>query len=185
MQHFYQNIQGWFMYQEIYSIAVKSAPEKAYFVEVGSWRGCSTAYLAVEIINSGKQIRLDCVDTWRGSLDELVHQTDPAVVNDTLYDEFLNNMAPVRDVIHPVRKTSMEAVRDYADNTLDFVLIDGSHAYEDVCDDITEWLKKLKPGSMIAGDDYEWEGVKKAVNELLPGFTHFPAIGCWAYFKPE
>ncbi|CAB4129125.1 Methyltransferase domain containing protein [uncultured Caudovirales phage] len=184
MEHFYQNIQGWFIYNEIYDIAVQTAQEGAHFVEVGSWRGCSTAYMAVNIVNSGKKIQFDAVDTWRGSLDEEVHQKDPSVINDTLYDEFLANMAPVKDVVNPVRMTSMEAVKLYEDNSLDFVLIDGSHAYEDVRDDITRWMDKLKPGAMIAGDDYEWPGVKQAVNELLPGFTHFPQIGCWAYFKP-
>ncbi|HET8688299.1 MAG TPA: class I SAM-dependent methyltransferase [Methanosarcina sp.] len=184
MNHFYQNIQGWFIYQEIYDIAVQTANDGAHFVEVGSWRGRSTAYLAVNIHNSGKEIRLDCVDTWKGSLDEEVHQNDPAVINDTLYQEFLTNMKPVIHVVRPVRMTSMEAVKTYKDNSLDFVLIDGSHAYQDVKDDITEWLKKLKPGAMLAGDDYEWPGVKQAVNELLPGFTHFEQIGCWAYFKP-
>jgi len=181
MDHFYQNIQGWFIYQPIYSTAVAIYPSGSHFVEVGSWRGRSTAYLAVEIINSGKNIRLDCVDTWRGSLDEEVHQTDPSVINDTLYDEFLANLAPVRDIINPVRKTSMEAVQDYADASLDFVLIDGSHAYQDVHNDITHWLKKLKPGGMLAGDDYAWPGVKQAVTELLPQAEIFHDIGCWIY----
>ena len=37
------------------------------FVEVGSWKGKSAAYMAVEIINSKKKITLDCIDTWEGS----------------------------------------------------------------------------------------------------------------------
>lgn len=184
MDHFFHNIQGWFIYNEIYDIAVATAQSGAHFVEVGSWRGRSTAYMSVNIANSGKQIKFDCVDTWRGSLDEEVHQQDPSVVNDTLYAEFLANMAPVQHIVNPVRMTSMEAVKLYDDNSLDFVLIDGSHAYADVHNDITHWLAKLKPGAMIAGDDYEWPGVKQAVNELLPGFVHFEQTGCWAYFKP-
>jgi predicted O-methyltransferase YrrM len=184
MEHFYQDIQGWFIYNEIYDIAVNTAKDGDHFVEVGSWRGRSTAYLAVSIVNSGKQIKFDAVDTWRGSLDEEVHQQDPSVINDTLYDEFLANMEPVKDIVNPIRLTSVEAVELYEDNSLDFVLIDGSHKYEDVVADITRWMAKLKPGAMIAGDDYEWPGVKQAVNELLPNFTHFEQIGCWVYFKP-
>jgi len=184
MEHFYHNIQGWFIYQEIYDIAVQTAKDRDHFVEVGSWRGRSTAYMAVNILNSGKQIQFDAIDTWRGSLDEEVHQQDPSVVNDTLYNEFLTNIEPVKHLVNPIRMTSMEAVELYADNSLDFVLIDGSHAYEDVHADITRWMAKLKPGALIAGDDYEWPGVKQAVNELLPDFTHFEQIGCWAYFKP-
>lgn len=185
MEHFFQNIQGWFIYNEIYDIAVQTAQDGAHFVEVGSWRGRSTAYMAVTIANSGKQIKFDAVDTWKGSLDEEVHQNDPSVINDTLYDEFLANMEPVKNIVNPIRMASMDAVKLYEDNSLDFVLIDGSHEYELVKQDLTEWLKKLKPGAMLAGDDYEWPGVKQAVNELLPGFTHMPIIGCWAYFKPE
>jgi predicted O-methyltransferase YrrM len=93
-------------------------------------------------------------------------------------------MEPVKDIVNPVRMTSEEAVKLYEDNTLDFVLIDGSHEYELVKKDLINWLAKLKPGAMLAGDDYEWPGVKQAVNELLPGFTHMPVIGCWVYFKP-
>lgn len=185
MDHFYRNIQGWFNYESIYDMAVATAPETAHFVEVGSWRGCSTAYLAVTIINSGKDIHVDCVDTWRGSFDEDVHQNDPAVIADTLYDEFLTNMIPVQGIITPVRMLSSEAVKLYKDNSLDFVLIDGGHDYKTVHTDITEWLKKLKPGAILAGDDYVWEGVKKAVDELLPTADIIPHIGCWIYKKEE
>lgn len=183
MEHFYQNIQGWFNYEDIYDTAVQMADQKAHFVEIGSWRGKSTCYLGVVIANSGKDIQLDCVDTWKGSLTEDVHQNDPAVINDTLYDEFLENVKPF-PFVKPIRATSMEAAAQYADESLDFVLIDGSHEYEDVIDDITEWLKKVKPGCMLAGDDYEWPGVKRAVTELLPTAEVIHGPGLWIYMKP-
>lgn len=182
MEHFYQNIQGWFNYEPIYDTAVQLAPESAHFVEIGSWRGKSTCYLGVIIANSGKQIQLDCVDTWRGSNEE-AHQYDPAVLNDTLYDEFVENTKPF-GFIRPVRMTSMEAVKMYMDNSLDFVLVDGSHEYQDVVDDINEWLTKVKPGAMLAGDDYAWPGVKKAVDELLPTADIIDHLGLWVYVKP-
>jgi hypothetical protein len=182
MEHFYQNIQGWFNYESIYDTAVNLAPETAHFVEIGSWRGKSSCYLGVQIVNSGKQIQLDCVDTWRGSNEE-AHVNDPAVINDTLYDEFVNNVKPF-PFIKPVRMTSMEAVMLYADDSLDFVLVDGSHEYQDVIDDITQWLKKVRPGAMIAGDDYAWPGVRQAVNELLPEADIIDHLGLWVYVKP-
>lgn len=183
MNHYYMNIQGWFNYESVYDRAIQLAPDGAHFVEVGSWRGRSTAYLGVAIKNSGKNIRVDAVDTWRGSPTEQVHQLDPAVINDTLYAEFITNIEPIRDIITPVRHSSIAAVKQYADNSLDFVLIDGSHEYQDVVDDITEWLKKVKPGSMLAGDDYEWPGVKQAVNELLPQAEIIHGPGLWIYIK--
>lgn len=179
MNHFYHEIQGWFIYQPIYDHAVNQARDGAHFVEIGSWRGRSTAYMAVSIINSGKKIQFDCVDTWRGSLDEEVHQNDPAVINDTLYQEFLSNMAPVRQVINPVRMTSQEAVTQYADGSLDLVLIDAGHSYADVSADIRAWLPKVRSGGVLAGDDYEWPGVKQAVTELIPRAQIMKNIGCW------
>jgi predicted O-methyltransferase YrrM len=185
MNHYYQTIQGWFNYESLYDTAIKLCGPTGHFVEVGSWRGKSSCYLGVTIRNSGKNIRVDCVDTWRGSLAEEVHQTDPAVLNDTLYQEFLSNIEPLKDILHPVRATSVEASKLYQNASLDFILIDGSHEYEDVIDDINCWLPKLKPGCLIAGDDYEWPGVKRAVHELLPDFDHIPVLGLWVYRKPE
>lgn len=53
-----------------------------------------------------------------------------------------------------IRKTSMEAVNDFADESLDFVFIDGNHAYEYVVEDIAKWSKKVRKGGIVAGHDY-------------------------------
>ena len=66
MRHFYQSIQGWFNYEPLYTKVVKELPDNAHIVEVGAWKGCSTAFLAVELINSDKQFKLDVVDLWTG-----------------------------------------------------------------------------------------------------------------------
>ena len=186
MEHFYDNIQGWFIYTALYDAVPTMFEDGAHFVEVGSWRGRSTAYLAVNIANSGKNIKLDAVDTWRGSLDEEVHQKDPSVVTDTLYDEFLANMVPVKHIVNPVRMDSKEAVNLYKDNSLDFVMIDAGHDYESVKTDIENFLKKVRPGGMIAGDDHSiyFPGVQRAVGELLPEAHVFDNIGIWTYIKP-
>ena len=36
-------------------------------MEVGSFLGKSAVFMAVEIINSGKRIKFDCIDHWKGS----------------------------------------------------------------------------------------------------------------------
>lgn len=166
MQHFYQNIQGWFGFQDLYQEQVDRVQTPAHFVEIGAWQGKSTAYMAVAIAQSGKQIKFDVVDTWQGSLE---HQDDAIVKEQRLYDVFLNNIEPVKHIVNPQRMTSMEASKLYADHSLDFVFIDASHEYEDVLDDIRHWLPKVKPGGMLGGDDYNWPGVNRAVKELLPG----------------
>src|SRR5260370_19381016 len=69
MDHFYERVDGSFSFREIYDKALRDARNGAVFVEIGSWYGRSTAYMAVEIANSGKQIDFYCVDTWTGSAD--------------------------------------------------------------------------------------------------------------------
>ena len=81
MQHFYQNLEGWFDFDDIYSRMVNGCKEPAHFVEVGSWKGKSTAYMAVEIANSHKDIRFDCIDTWNGSEENF---QDMDVINRSL-----------------------------------------------------------------------------------------------------
>lgn len=178
MKHFFQSIQGWFNFDGLYYNAVREFPDNSHFVEVGAWKGKSAAYMAVEILNSGKNIKFDVVDTWAGSKE---HATDPSVTNDTLYDEFIANMKPVEGHYQALRMTSLEAAELYPDNSLDLVLIDASHEYEDVRNDILAWLPKVKPGGILAGDDLPWPGVNRAVKELLPKHTNCGAY--WTFRK--
>jgi predicted O-methyltransferase YrrM len=173
MEHFCQNIQGWCSFYDVYKDAVAHFPSGSHFVEIGTWRGQSAAFMAVEIINSGKQIQFDCVDTWKGGPE---HQEgginfDPAVLDDTLYNEFVNNMKPVEGHYKAVRMDSARAAELYADASLDFVFIDGGHEYETVLADIQAWLPKVKQGGFIGGDDYGHargsEGVQRAVHEVF------------------
>jgi hypothetical protein len=66
MEHFYKktNSENWFGYEDLYSLMVSKFDNGSHFVEVGTWKGMSACFMAVEIINSGKSIKFDCVDTW-------------------------------------------------------------------------------------------------------------------------
>jgi hypothetical protein len=55
---------------------------------------------------------------------------------------------------HFVKKLSLEALDDFADNSLDFVYIDGNHDFLNVTQDIDFWIKKVRVGGIISGDDY-------------------------------
>jgi hypothetical protein len=171
MRHFYSDIPGWFSFSRLYREAVMNAREPARFVEIGVWKGRSTAFLGVEIINSAKNIHLDVVDTFQGS-DEAVHRQDASLHQ--LQEEFCRNVKPIASAIGVVRvQPSTEAARDYDDWSLDFVFIDAAHDYESVKNDIQAWKPKVKRGGILAGHDYhsEWPGVVQAVDELCPTRT--------------
>jgi predicted O-methyltransferase YrrM len=166
MDHFYQDnsIEGWFDFENVYSLAVKEAPQDAHFVEVGVWKGKSVAYMAVEIINSGKNIKFDCVDTW-----EYVPSSSEITQDrfDNLYDIFLENIHPVKDKIGIIKELSWEGAKHFVDNSLDFVFIDAAHDYDSVLKDITAWYPKVKRGGRIGGHDYGWSSVSMAVKEYF------------------
>lgn len=68
----------------------------------------------------------------------------------------------------------MDAVKDFAPSSLDFVYIDGDHFYDRVLEDLTEWSKIVKPGGIISGHDYLTHGhpeigvpVKMAIDKYV------------------
>src|SRR3990167_1818861 len=53
-----------------------------------------------------------------------------------------------------IRKTSMEAVKDFNNGSLDFVYIDGDHRFKYIAEDIYEWIWRVRKGGIISGHDY-------------------------------
>lgn len=183
MEHFYHNIgEDWFTYPELYKQAVHDTAE-GIFVEIGSWKGRSAAFLGVEIFNSGKPIKLYCVDTWKGSSE---HQDMDCIKNDSLFEEFITNTKQLESVITPIRMPSLEAASQFEDNSIDFVFLDASHEYEDIKADIDAWYPKVKPGGLFAGHDYPaWAGVVKAVDEFANEYNKLIHVSeyCWTTSK--
>ena len=171
MEHYAHTVPGWFDQGDMafYKMIVDHAPRLAHFVEVGSYKGRSSSYLAVEIIRSGKSIILDCVDTWLGSPENQrgAPAEDPDVVEGRLLDVFMQNMAPVQGYFNAVQATSEQAARRYANKTLDLVFIDASHDYDSVLADIRMWSPKIKSGGFLAGHDIAHEPVRRAIAATL------------------
>jgi hypothetical protein len=169
MDHFYTKVEGWFNYPDMFAHAVDQAPQKAHFVEIGTWKGQSSAFLAVEIINSGKDIKLDCIDNFTGSVIEPGQMYDRDNQAGKLYDVFVNNMKPVEGHYTAIKGDSAETASLYEDESLDFVFIDASHDYESFKKDLFAWFPKVKIGGMISGHDFAdaYQGIVKAVKDHL------------------
>lgn len=67
-----------------------------------------------------------------------------------------------------VYEKSIEAAKKIANESLDFVYIDGEHSYEAVKQDISAWFPKVKKGGIVGGHDYTsyFPGTMKAVDEF-------------------
>ena len=57
-----------------------------------------------------------------------------------------------------IKKTSMDALEDFPDESLDFVYIDANHSISYIIADIFEWNKKVRKGGCISGHDYQLLG---------------------------
>jgi len=80
----------------------------------------------------------------------------------------INLLTPFGDRCKQIFEPSMEAVKYFLNESLDYIYIDGDHRYEPVCNDLKYWYPKLKIGGVFAGHDYvpDCLGVINAVNEF-------------------
>jgi len=194
LEHYYADNtkfggEQWFNFGRLYHQMVSAAPSDrpSTFVEIGCWKGRSTAYLGVEIINSGKPISLYVVDTFKGSAEHRGFDTSK------LYDTFMANLQPVMKVLGDrfrlYHMTSLEAAARFKKPRFDFVFLDGSHETQDVVDDIKAWLPKVKPGGVLGGDDFKMPAVRIAVEYVLgKGRVQVPhgvLWPHWCYYKPK
>ena len=61
----WKEVSGFFDSDLAYKLAIKSSPEKATFVEIGSWMGRSTSCLGQLSKESEKNIQIYAVDTFQ------------------------------------------------------------------------------------------------------------------------
>ncbi len=143
-------------------------------VEVGTAQGDHAKILCEKIPG----LKLYCIDVW---------ETYPG------YNEYTNRIKryyqEARAKLKPfncifVKKFSMEAVDDFADESLDFVYIDGAHDFKSVADDICEWTKKVRIGGIVFGHDYTRSrdtGGKypRDVKDVVQAYTYSHNISPW------
>lgn len=134
-------------------------PPSAIVVEIGSYLGASSVFLAKGLGHSGG--KLYCVDTWK-------NQGMSEGERDT-YEVFLSNTVGYKDRVVPLRGFSCDVAKGF-DRKIDLMFFDGDHSEDGVKSDVSSWFPKLKPGAVVVFHDYGWaEGVQKTVCEdVLP-----------------
>ena len=165
--------EQWFTYPGVYRLMVSKCRPNGTLVELGAWKGRSSAFLVVEAKNKSQDIQIHIVDTWLGSGEHAAGMTDG------LYEKFIANMSPLNGHYQAHRMTTDKAASLFEDSSLDGVFIDADHTYEAVKKDIQNWLPKVRKGGILAGHDYihTWPGVVQAVNESVSGFITMEQ--CW------
>jgi predicted O-methyltransferase YrrM len=144
----------------------RSMPENAVVVEIGSFKGRSSV-ATCEGLSSVPGARFVAIDPWRRKdvrTGDVYEAGDPD--EDRVYRRFLRNTGPY-DFVEPMRTTSLEAVKDFADESVDWIFIDGDHRFDAIRADILAWYPKVKPGGLVSGHDYSWFDVRSAVKGHL------------------
>ncbi len=115
--------------------------------EIGTLGGMNARTLKTHITD----LELYCVDPW-AIYDGMQYFNDPQQMIDE-YDLAKRRLMNFENV-HFVQKLSMDAVKDFEDNSLDFVYIDANHELPYVTEDIFYWSKKVRSGGIVSGHDY-------------------------------
>jgi predicted O-methyltransferase YrrM len=110
-----------------------------------------------------------CVDHWGTSWSK------------KLESEARARLAPYNATL--VKASSMEAARDVADGSLDFVYIDAAHDFDHVMEDLITWSRKVKPGGIVSGHDYD-RGHRRGVIPAVNAYTRAHNIREWFLTDP-
>ena len=129
--------------------------------EIGVDRGRFSEYMFTVIPG----LHLYCVDPWRWKLR-----------GESRYNSTVMRLSDRNATI--IRKDAMDARYDVADESLDFVYIDGDHTFDYVMSDLIWWAKKVRYGGMVAGHDaYRFRG--GGVVPAVEAYTRQHGITRW------
>jgi MMP 1-O-methyltransferase len=139
------SVDGWLSDEQGCALfeAAAAATGRGHIVEIGSWKGRSTVWLAAGARLRGAKVY--AVDPHIGSRE------DPQAAT---LAEFRENLARagVADHVEPLVMTSAEAVR-VIDGEIELLFIDGDHSYEGVRRDAALWLPRLVEGGTVMFHD--------------------------------
>jgi len=151
-------------------LLAEHGPGTGSIVEIGSYAGRSTAYLA----RGSKRARREkvvAIDHFEGSKEHQRGDRNESahVLAGNLFEVFSRNLkqAGVKDWVHVVRAGSSEAHAGWS-HPIRLLFIDGDHSYESSRQDYESWSRWLVPdGLAVFHDIGVFEGVTRYYEELL------------------
>lgn len=121
-------------------------------------------------------LKIYAIDPWKPYFCS-VRKKDSVEREEYFYNKASGLLSRYKNV-SIIRKTSMDALKDFKDESLDFVYIDAIHSLKYVVEDLDGWSKKIRKGGIVSGHDYvrrrprEWESnhVKFAVDAYVGAY---------------
>jgi len=131
-------------------------------VEVGVAGGLHSA----NILSNSKIEKLYCIDPYP---DDLYWSEEKD--GNVRYEEALTRLDKwiKEGRAEVIRKTSLDVVEDFDDNSLGFVYLDGDRSAQVFPKDVSLWLSKIYIGGILSGHDYKNKRSFK-VKEMIDKF---------------
>lgn len=140
--------------------------------KIGAEIGVRKGNFSLEILNAMKDGKLILVDPW------CAYEECSESKAEVYYRQALKRLSKYEDNIIVKRMTSLDAVKEIEDGSLDFVYIDGIHDFNNAAVDIINWAPKVRKGGIVSGHDY-FNGPNFGVIEAVNGYTKAHQIKNW------
>jgi predicted O-methyltransferase YrrM len=185
-RHFKRDDMGSYPERGFLFQLASDAPPGAQVVEVGSWMGASTCFLAAGLKGAGAKIY--AVDNFQGLSTcgedaAWYNRHFQALGAQSTLEIFCANFAALglTERSEPVVSDSIAAAQTLAAKrgTIDLIFIDGDHSYAACQADIAAWAPFVKRGGVMAFHDFgsRAEGVTRAIFEEIKGGRFAEIIG--------
>lgn len=150
-------------------------PADQAIIELGSYHGKSTAYLAFGARNGNGQTVI-AIDTWSEDNSEWRSAVASRIPSPT-FEKFTEQLTWIGliDQVEPYEGTTVQAALEYEQalkdddvNPIGLLYVDADHSYEAVMADFHAWRDLMAPNGVMIFDDYTKTnpGVVKALREL-------------------
>lgn len=153
-------------------------PEGRVLVQVGVWAGDATKWLLDHALVLGDL--LYDVDPFLGTKGE--HDLVEAMAARQRYMDMVALSDPNR-CVRTMTMTSSDFFGFDAlmPGTTDFVYVDGDHSFMAVAHDVENAWRVLKPGGIMACDDYQWYTPDRRYDRPYPALVNFRELHLGEY----
>lgn len=164
-----------------YDLVANTRP--SILVELGTHKGNSFFSFAQAVKDLNLETELHCIDTWKGDEQAGFYGEEVFKEFQRIADKYYTNVNIIKH-----RMLFDDAVKEFKDNSIDILHIDGLHTYEAVKHDFETWLPKVKQKSGIIllhdvlekKDDFGvyklWEEITAEYPNTIT-FEHYHGLG--------
>ncbi len=162
----------------LFYLAYTAAKNPGKIVEIGSFKGKSTCWMAKALQFADSNEKIAAIDP---HINTHNIKNVPAYKEESSFDAFLKNLKDygVTQYVEPIKQKSEDAAKNW-NQPIKLLFIDGSHIYDDVMLDLRLWEPYLNVGGIIVMHDTKPFGprveVRWAMNDYIVKSKRFKEL---------